>query len=283
MIFSMKSQVFLNEKRKHQTPCFDMILVSKQGVLFLSGNGDEMRRKRRSKRYRLIVREVLVGIMVLFLILAMVVLYNYYLEDNAIDQGFLRDAVTETGEAAGDWKLILVNRWHPIPDDYEVTLTELRNGQAVDSRIYPDLQEMFDDARAEGLMPKISSSYRTAEEQQAIMDEKIVDYQAEGNDDETARELAEKWVAIPGTSEHQLGIAVDITSENSFIQDASIIWQWLNENSWKYGFIQRYPDGKTDITGVIYESWHYRYVGREAAKEIYEQGICLEEYLNEVN
>ena len=244
MIFSMKSQVFLNEKRKHQTPCFDMILVSKQGVLFLSGNGDEMRRKRRSKRYRLIVREVLVGIMVLFLILAMVVLYNYYLEDNAIDQGFLRDAVTETGgaeagvgethdvqtqpaemetdiltesgEVPGDWKLILVNRWHPIPDDYEVTLTELRNGQAVDSRIYPDLQEMFDDARAEGLMPKISSSYRTAEEQQAIMDEKIADYQAEGNDDETARELAEKWVALPGPCGLHLGLAVVFPRMNSF-------------------------------------------------------------------
>lgn len=271
-------------------------------------------RRHKRRRYRLIVREVCAGIAVLFLILAMIVLYNGVLKDHAsggdtevrAQQGTETDISVVSGVTAGeasgetssegsggesgeipgeeseDWKLILVNRWHPLPDDYEVTVTNLRNDQAVDSRIYPNLQKMFDDMRAEGLMPKISSSYRTTEEQQAIMDEKIEDYQAEGNDRETAVALAEKWVAIPGTSEHELGMAVDITSEDSDVQDASIIWQWLNENSWKYGFIQRYPEDKTDITGIIYESWHYRYVGRDAAQAIYEQGVCLEEYLDEV-
>ena len=177
------------------------------------------------------------------------------------------------------WELILVNRKHPIPANYEVKLMQLQNDQAVDERIYPALQEMFDDARAEGILPTISSSYRTAEKQQELMDEKIAEYQASGYDYETAKQLAEEWVAIPGTSEHQMGLSVDITTADSNQQDASIVWDWLKQNSYKYGFIQRYPENKTDITGIINEPWHYRYVGKEAAQEIYEQGICLEEYL----
>ncbi len=179
-----------------------------------------------------------------------------------------------------DWRLILVNRWNPLPENYEVELTKLKNGHAVDSRIYPELQKMFDDARAAGIMPAITSSYRTNDDQQRIMDEKIVDYQAEGYSYSKAKELAEEWVAIPGTSEHQIGLAVDISTENSGIQDPSVVWEWLKQNSYKYGFILRYPEDKTDITGVIYEPWHFRYVGKEAAEEIRQKDVCLEEYLN---
>lgn len=188
--------------------------------------------------------------------------------------------VSSENTSEDDWKLILVNRWNPIPEEYELTLTGLVNDQSVDSRIYPELQQMFDDARAAGMMPQISSSYRTAKMQQELMDEKIAEYQAEGNSYEDAKALAEKWVAIPGTSEHQIGIAVDITTADWQQQDASVIWQWLEQNSYRYGFILRYTAEKTDITGVIAEPWHFRYVGKEAAKEIYEQGVCLEEYLD---
>ena len=178
-----------------------------------------------------------------------------------------------------DWRLILVNRWNPLPSDYQFEKEELSGGQAVDARIYPELQQMFDDARAEGVTPHISSSYRTNAEQQEIMDDKIAEYEAQGYSADEAKTAAEEWVAIPGTSEHELGLAVDITTNNWETQDANIVWDWLNENCWKYGFIRRYPEDKTDITGVINEPWHYRYVGKEAAKEIMEQGICLEEYL----
>ncbi|HCT90091.1 MAG TPA: D-Ala-D-Ala carboxypeptidase VanY [Lachnospiraceae bacterium] len=166
-----------------------------------------------------------------------------------------------------------------MPEDYEVELTQLANGHAVDSRIYPDLQQMFDDARAEGLMPTISSSYRTADKQQQILDDKLAAYENEGNSYEDAKELAEAWVAIPGTSEHQLGIAVDITSADREAQSPDVIWEWLEKHCCEYGFIVRYPEEKSDITGVINEPWHFRYVGREAAEEITKQGVCLEEYL----
>ena len=98
---------------------------------------------------------------------------------------------------------------------------------------------------------------------------------------------AEKWVAVPGTSEHQTGLALDIISLYYQVldknQENTAEQKWLMENSYKYGFILRYPSDKSEITGINYEPWHYRYVGKEAAKEIYEMGLCLEEYLEYLN
>ena len=177
------------------------------------------------------------------------------------------------------WNLILVNRDSYIPDDYQVELTELSNGKKVDSRIYPELQEMFNAARAQGYGLFVREGYRTQEEQQQLMDEKIEAYENEGKSKSEAKKLAEQWVAIPGTSEHQLGIAVDINADTTK-SSSDDVYNWLAENAHTYGFIKRYPSNKTDITGVINEPWHYRYVGKEVASEIYSQGICLEEYID---
>lgn len=176
------------------------------------------------------------------------------------------------------WNLILVNRENYIPADYEVQLIELSNGKKIDSRIYPELQEMFNAARAQGYGLFVREGYRTQEEQQQLMDEKIEAYENEGKSKPEAKKLAEQWVAIPGTSEHQLGIAVDINADTTK-SSRDDVYNWLEENAHTYGFIKRYPSNKTDITGVINEPWHYRYVGKEAASEIYSQGICLEEYI----
>lgn len=110
------------------------------------------------------------------------------------------------------------------------------------------------------------------------MDEKILAYEAEGYSPEDAVAKAEAWVAIPGTSEHQLGISVDINADINYCSDQTV-YDWLGENAHKFGFINRYPSDKTDITGVINEPWHYRYLGVTAAEEIKKQGVCLEEYL----
>lgn len=176
------------------------------------------------------------------------------------------------------WNLILVNRENYIPADYEVQLTELSNGKKVDSRIYPELQEMFNAARTQGYGLFVREGYRTQEEQQQLMNEKIEAYENEGKSKSEAKKLAEQWVAIPGTSEHQLGIAVDINADTTK-SSRDDVYNWIEENAHTYGFIKRYPSNKTDITGVINEPWHYRYVGKEAASAIYSQGICLEEYI----
>ena len=185
---------------------------------------------------------------------------------------------TTTATAAPTNDVILVNKWHPIPENYVVDLVELSNGQSVDISIYPALQEMFDTARANGIYPVVASGYRTAEKQQLLMDEKIAAYTAEGFSSDKAVKKAKEWVAIPGTSEHQLGIAVDINADGTN-STADEVYGWLAQNAHKYGFICRYPAGKTTITGVNHEPWHYRYVGIDIATKIYQQNICLEEYL----
>lgn len=177
-----------------------------------------------------------------------------------------------------EWYLIVVNRWNGIPEDYTVTLTELSNGEKVDSRIYSYLQEMFDAMRAEGIYPVVREGYRTADEQQRILDDKIFAYVKEGYSRKKAEKLAKAWVAVPGTSEHQLGIAVDINADQPKSSNEEV-YIWLAENAHRYGFILRYPQEKEDITGTGYEPWHYRYVGKEVAEEIYTDQICLEEYM----
>lgn len=183
-------------------------------------------------------------------------------------------------ETDQDWKLTLVNKWNPLPDGVEIKVVELSNGERVDERIYPYLQAMFDDARAEGIYPIVRSGYRTRQEQEEIYDDRMRGYQADGLSEEEAKAETELWVAVPGTSEHELGLAVDINADKIHSGGAEV-YAWLKDHAHLYGFINRYPSDKTDITGVANEPWHYRYVGSEAAAEIYERGICLEEYLGE--
>lgn len=184
-----------------------------------------------------------------------------------------------------DWSLILVNPWNPLPEGYEVTLVELKNGHAVDERCYGALQEMMDDCRAAGLSPVICSSYRSGEKQEALFQRQVERLLARGYAPEAARAEAGKAVAVPGTSEHQLGLAVDVVDRDNQnlneSQERTAVQKWMMENCWKYGFILRYPNDKSEITGIIYEPWHYRYVGREAAEAIHGQGICLEEFLEQ--
>lgn len=184
-----------------------------------------------------------------------------------------------SGETDGEIDLLmLVNSTHPLPEGYTVELTELSNGQSVATLIYPALQQMFDDARAAGVYPIVASGYRTPEKQQSLMDEKIQSLTEEGYSQEEAAAEALRWVNQVGYSEHQSGLAVDINADG--IHSAGYeVYDWLAQNAWRYGFILRYPEDKTEVTGTGYEPWHYRYVGVENAQAITESGLCLEEYL----
>ncbi len=176
------------------------------------------------------------------------------------------------------WNLTLVDGDTPVPEDFAGELVELRGGKQVDRRIYPDLQQMFDDMRAQQIYPLVASGYRTGEKQRQLLEERVQSYQAAGLSYGDAWEEAADWVALPGYSEHQTGLAVDINQEIGR-STAEEVYTWLAENAHRYGFILRYPQGKEDITGYSCEPWHYRYVGREAAGEMYAQGLTLEEYL----
>ena len=178
-----------------------------------------------------------------------------------------------------DELLTLVNFENTIPKDWKVDLVRLNNGQSVDRRIYDDLIAMLQAAKSEGLNPLICSSYRTNEKQEQLYQNKVSEYLSQGYSKVEASDKAAFWVARPGTSEHQLGLAVDIVSTKNQRLDRSqentVEQQWLIQNSWKYGFVLRYPTNKNSITGVGYEPWHYRYVGKEHAKKINELCVCL--------
>lgn len=196
------------------------------------------------------------------------------------DEGAAADAAS--GEADG--LLLLVNPWTPLPEDFVPgELVPVQNDQAVDARAYPDLQDMLQDMSQAGLSPLICSSYRSQERQQELYDNKVQRVMAEGASREAAQAEAARWVARPGTSEHQTGLAVDIVSlSNQMLdetQESTPEFQWLAENAWKYGFILRYPSDKSEKTGIAYEPWHFRFVGKEAAEEMHDLGLCLEEYL----
>ena len=185
--------------------------------------------------------------------------------------------------SSADWKLLLVNGDHPLPEGFQVPeLTKLRNGHAIDSRAYPSLQAMMDAARAAGFRPLICSSFRTWDKQNELYENKAASCMAQGYGREEAEEQAALWVARPGTSEHQAGLAVDIVDTDYQLLDRAQedrpVQRWLMEHCADYGFILRYPTGKSALTGVGYEPWHYRYVGTEAAKAIMGGGLCLEEY-----
>lgn len=182
-----------------------------------------------------------------------------------------------------DWRLLLVNAWHKLPEDYHVELKTLANGLQVDARIYDDLNAMLTDCREAGLEPIVCSAYRTEDTQTRLYRNKVSRLLSAGWSRDTVEQEAARWVAPPGTSEHQTGLALDIVSADYQLLDEQQAQtpeqQWLMAHCWEYGFVLRYPTDKCAVTGIGYEPWHYRYVGKEAAREMQQKGLCLEEYL----
>lgn len=174
------------------------------------------------------------------------------------------------------WNLILVNKNNKMPENRIPELVTTENGEKIASAAYPFLEEMFSDARAEGFTPELTSGYRSEDEQKNLFDSRVTEYRDMGYSKKEAVSMTNKYTAKPGHSEHETGLAADI---NSLSGDKWEFYYWLKENSYKYGFILRYPSGKEDITGIEYEPWHFRYVGKEAAEYIFNNNLTLEEYL----
>ena len=184
--------------------------------------------------------------------------------------------------------LMLVNPWNPLPEGYEPEIEFVYRLQGrdywLDTRCVADFKLMMNDCRAAGAQPYLCSAHRTWEKQEQLFNEKIRNLVWEEHYAwENAPAVAAQTVAVPGTSEHQLGLAVDIIDwEHPYLdeeQENTRSQIWLMEHCWDYGFILRYPNGTTELTGIIYEPWHYRYVGQPYAQEIHRMGLTLEEYL----
>ena len=207
-------------------------------------------------------------------------LEQYEFDDTSVvddTNGFDKDA----------WNLILVNKTHPIPDGYEVPLANINKKMRCDERALEPLLKMLKAAQNDGIDLVVCSPYRDSETQQKLFDKQVKAYMTKYNYSYTqAYKLTSTDTIVPGTSEHQIGLAFDIVTSDHWTLNAAFAdtpaGKWLKENCQDYGFILRYPLGKEDITGIEFEPWHFRYVGVEAATYIMEHELTLEEFIEEL-
>lgn len=196
-----------------------------------------------------------------------------------------KDSADRISFSKEDWKLVLINKQHPIPDEYEFTLGTIKTvkgNMKCDERIIEELLGMMQAAKADGVNLAICSPYRDMNRQEVLFERKIKAYMDKGMSYMDAYSLSSQAVTVPGASEHQIGLAIDIISDTYWTLDEGFgetdAGMWLEEHCSEYGFILRYPKGKEYITSIEFEPWHFRYVGREAAVIIMEEGLCLEEF-----
>ena len=182
-----------------------------------------------------------------------------------------------------EWKIVLVNKDHALDENFRPEMVPVDNrGFLFDKRAADAMKQMLQDAQKEGLNPMICSSFRSYERQNELFEKQVQKQMATGLSHEKAVEKAKTVVAYPGTSEHQTGLVADIVATSYQVledsQESTPEQQWLMKHCSEYGFILRYPKGKAEYTGVIYEPWHYRYVGKEVAEYITKNNLTLEEY-----
>lgn len=178
-----------------------------------------------------------------------------------------------------DWRIRLANYDNLLPEDFEVDLANIDETRQFDARAIDYLTDMLNDMRKDGIVNIwVQSAYRSVARQKELYDNKMNEYLEEGKTQEEAQKLTEEYINKPGSSDHNLGLAVDFNYvDNSFAKTDA--YKWLLKNAENYGFILRYPKDKEDITKIEYESWHWRYVGEEHAKKMNELDMCLEEYV----
>lgn len=177
-----------------------------------------------------------------------------------------------------DYEMMVINKDNPIPDDINVKVKNCR-GKEISAVAFDDLDSMISDAKKDGIVLWISSGYRDINYQKKLFDRQVEREKSKAViTQEEAEKRAAKVVARPKTSEHNTGLAVDFNGvEDDFYKTKE--YKWLMDNAHEYGFIERYQKKWKECTGVIYEPWHFRYVGKENAVKIKESGLCLEEYV----
>ncbi len=205
-------------------------------------------------------------------------------EEISAEKTTTSDDIENTSKEISDTDdiVILINSSHMLPDDWEVKLIKIDNGQNADERAYKPLMQMLNDCKKAGYNPLVCSSYRSHARQTELYENKLNSYLKSGLSQTAAEEETSKWIARPGTSEHESGLAFDIVSKEYQVldekQDNTGCQKWLMKHCYEYGFILRYPKDKTDITEINYEPWHYRYVGISAANIMKNENLTLEEY-----
>ncbi|MFG6319616.1 MAG: M15 family metallopeptidase [Clostridia bacterium] len=185
----------------------------------------------------------------------------------------------KTNRQVNDWKLVLVNFEHALPENFEIELANIDNSRQFDKRAIDELNQLLKDAKNAKIGNLwVQSSYRSPERQEELFNNKVKQYMSYGKTREEAEKLTRQFINESNTSEHNLGLAVDFNNVKKDFEKTKA-FEWLRANAENYGFVLRYAQEKEDITKVSYEPWHWRYVGVEHAQKMNEMGICLEEYI----
>ena len=207
------------------------------------------------------------------------------MESDETNEGAQGLAGAQVSSLQSDWRMVLVNPNVKLPDDYtvETETADASTGKELQTEAAEAYRQMAKAAEADGVSLMLCSGYRSVEYQQGLFDKKVEQCLSEGLSQEDAEIKAATIVAAPGHSEHNTGLAADIVTPDHQMLDTAFeqtpAFAWLSQHAAEYGFILRYPRDKTAITGIIYEPWHYRYVGVDNAAAILQSGGCLEEYL----
>ena len=261
-------------------------------------SGEEIRDRLRQRKRKAIIRKRLIKTGILLFLFLIVLLYCTWKKNRAnenieqseqvqIENVENNDETTiavaapvEPNPKKDDWRLILVNKDNEIPEDYEVELANVDNRLQFDKRAIGELNQMMACMRKSGISYIwIQSAYRDEKLQIELYQNSVKKYMKQGMTEEEAELQTQKSINKPNTSEHNLGLAVDFNEVTEGFANTKA-YQWLLKNAEDYGFILRYPKEKEDITGVIYEPWHWRYVGKENAIEMNEKNVCLEEFVD---
>lgn len=173
----------------------------------------------------------------------------------------------------------LVDARHPIPRGFRPRLEALEGDFLVNACAAEPARRMLAACRAGGLDPRVTSVWRSRWHQARILAKRLASYLRRDLPPHRAWTLARRFVALPGTSEHELGLAIDVCSGREDVRAHAQVQAWLQEHGWRFGFVRRYPGNKAHVTGVAYEPWHFRYVGLDVARELHRTGECLEELL----
>lgn len=248
-----------------------------------------MKNNIKNKRGKNNIKIILILILSISIIL-MILLYKKFKENksnieetfsnnNYIEKNNVIEVVLPNKKKIEDWKLVLVNKENPLPENFTIGLENIDSTKQFDKRAIGELKQMIQEMKKSGVNNIwVQSAYRSTEYQKTLYDNKINDYLSKGATIEEAEILTSEYINKPGESEHNLGLAVDFNNVDNDFENTKA-YTWLNENAKNYGFIMRYPEEKSEITGVEYEPWHWRYVGKEHSYKMEELNMCLEEYI----
>ncbi len=254
---------------RQQTP---LILIRKK----------RRKRCRRMRKKRILQRAIFLSMMIIIMIVCTKKLHKADFSEH-VEEDYQEVAenlvVEKEPKEINDWRLTLVNYENVLPENYEMELVNIDKIRKIDARVFDELHQMLEHMKQDGITNVwVQSAYRSVERQEDLFERKIKEYMEQGNTREQAEILALQAINKPGTSEHNLGLAVDFNYVKGDF-DTTKGFAWLMEHAEEYGFVLRYRKEKETITKVEYEPWHWRYVGKEHAVKMNELGMCLEEYV----